>query len=645
MNRTILLTASIVLLISSVFITQTTAESSTPKLTEINGFIDHGIAVPVSRSRGIACSSDANGNSIIMVWLSDHRECRSMLIIDANTGNTRQYPTPIQQGRDAPFAIILSSQEKFYSHFQNTFMEFDPNREKFTFSGSTTDRVAMSITEDKNGVIWAGTYPGSYIISYDPKTKKLTDHGQINKETWPQYPGSIAVDSDGWVYIGIGNVLSQIMAYNPETKQKVPIVPQELRKKGPGSVFLAENGKVYGNAYGQGPWYILSRGKAMQTDAPTVAKAPIRAGSQIYVHGQLPDGRTIQKIDVPAKWVDIKNPKSGKVKRLKFDYESEGAELFSLTLGPDDQIYGSTGHPLRIYRFNPDKNAFSHNSLLNFMGHLNAMTVQHKLLYGVRYGDGAGTCYEYNPRQPWADADPNNPNPRVVFSAGIGIVRPHVIYAYPDGIHLIMAGTPGYGYSGGGMIIHNLKTKESIELTHEDLILNQSTISLTSLPDGNLIGGTTIHPGTGGETLTKEAQLYMMDFKTHEITYKEVIVPGAITISDLLLSPQGLVFGIASGPVLFVFDPKTKTVVHSEKLDDCGAATGGQGPDTLLMAPDKNIYALFTQAIVKIDPITFNHTILAKPPEIISIGNVLYKHRLYYTSGSHIFSYEIPGLK
>ena len=62
------------------------------------------------------------------------------------------------------------------------------------------------------------------------------------------------------------------------------------------------------------------------------------------------------------------------------------------------------------------------------------------------------------------------------------------------------------------------------------------------------------------------------------------------------------------------------------------------------MAPDNNIYALFTQAIVKIDPVTFKHTMLAKPPEEIVIGNALYNGRLYYASGSHIYSYKIPGL-
>ncbi|NQU75620.1 MAG: hypothetical protein HQ546_04795 [Planctomycetes bacterium] len=165
-----------------------------------NGFRDHGVAAPVARSRGAAATVDGDGNNVILVYLSDHRACMSLLTIDARTGESRQVDVP-PHNRDSPFAVILSSKNHFLTHFGTTFMDFDPASGTFAFHGKTKDRVAMSMTEDHRGIVWAATYPKSHVVSYDPVSGDLTDHGSLNQEKWPQYPRSMAVGRDGWVYI------------------------------------------------------------------------------------------------------------------------------------------------------------------------------------------------------------------------------------------------------------------------------------------------------------------------------------------------------------------------------------------------------------------------------------------------------------
>ena len=614
-------------------------------LARANGFIEHGVAAAVSRARGIAVTNDAAGRGVILAWLADHRGCRSLLMIDAQTGETKQYAVPFK-GHDSPFAVILSSKEKFYSHCRNTFMEFDPAKRKFTFSGATQDRVAMSMTEDSNGVIWAGTYPKSHVVSYDPKTRKLTDYGPLNKETWPQYPRTMAVDAAGWVYIGIGNTNSHIVAINPKTREIVPLADKDERKHGGGHVFLAKDGTVYGRPHTKGKWYTLFEGKRIPVPGSykklPAARAPLRTGSQEYVYGQFPDGSVMTKINVPDKWAEIKEGKDKKTRRLEFDYKSEGSHVLSLIAGPDGKLYGSTGHPLRVYCYDPVKDECTSNGLLNFNGHWNALAVQRGKVYGGRYG--GGILYEYDVTRPWADRDPKKPNPRAIVGAAPTINRPHALLAHPDGRHLILTGTPGYGLTGGGMLIHDLETGKSELLKHTDLIENQATMALVALDDGQLLGGTTVDPGTGGATKAKTAELYLFDFATRKIVWHQALLPGTPRIKDLLVGPDKLVYGLAEGEIFFVFDPKSRALVHQKKVG-YGGLTGGQAPRVMTLGPDGKIYAFFQQAIVRIEPGTFTHKKLATPPVAINIGIVLREGRLYFISGSRLWSYKVPGLQ
>ena len=65
---------------------------------------------------------------------------------------------------------------------------------------------------------------------------------------------------------------------------------------------------------------------------------------------------------------------------------------------------------------------------------------------------------------------------------------------------------------------------------------------------------------------------------------------------------------------------------------------------SMCVGPDKKLVALFRDAIVRIEPGTFKHTRLAKPPVGISVGIVLRDGRLYFTDASRLWSYKVPGL-
>ena len=351
------------------------------------GFRDHGVAAPVARSRGAAATVDGAGRNVILVYLYDHRACTSLLVIDAQTGATRQVELQ-RNATDSPFAVILSSKNSFLTHFGYTFMEFDAASGQFTFSGKTDDRVAMSMTEDGKGTIWAATYPNSHVVSYDPHTRGLVDHGSLNQETWPQYPRSLAVGGDGWVYTGIGNTYSHLVAFHPETRQIVPLAEEPERIKGSGYVVAGPDGQVYGRPNQDSPWYELRGGQrlaALEGDPP---RADIRAGSQEYVQRLFPDGSSIQDLDLPEKYAVIQDAGSDQPRKITFDYDTEGSHVISLGTGPDGKVYGSTGHPLRLYSYDPATDTMTNHGLLDYNGHWNAVTALGDKFYGGQYGHG-----------------------------------------------------------------------------------------------------------------------------------------------------------------------------------------------------------------------------------------------------------------
>ncbi len=111
------------------------------------GFSDHGVVAPISNDRGTVATVDGRGHNVVLSWLNDYRGGYELLLIDVDAQKAEEYPLPFPPG-DHPFASILSSSNKFYTHFNSRFVEFDPVSRSFTFCGKSQPQMAMSMTED-----------------------------------------------------------------------------------------------------------------------------------------------------------------------------------------------------------------------------------------------------------------------------------------------------------------------------------------------------------------------------------------------------------------------------------------------------------------------------------------------------------------
>jgi len=192
-------------------------------------------------------------------------------------------------------------------------------------------------------------------------------------------------------------------------------------------------------------------------------------------------------------------------------------------------------------------------------------------------------------------------------------------------------------------MVWDREAQKAAVLEHTDLLQWHSTMAMAPLPDGNILGGTTISAGTGGEAKATEAELYIFDMNTRTITWHAPLIPGTRHYTDLLPGTNGRVFGFADRQTFFVFDSATNTITHRQTLPEAlGKTTSGQGPRVFVRSPDKRIFVLLSKGIAQLNPETLEITLLAESPVAISPGGAWLNGRIYFGHGSHLYSWQAP---
>jgi hypothetical protein len=251
---------------------------------------------------------------------------------------------------------------------------------------------------------------------------------------------------------------------------------------------------------------------------------------------------------------------------------------------------------------------------------------------------------EWDPARPWVDTvkDKEGCNPVWLTDCAPTINRPHALLAHPDGKTLVLAGTPGYGYTGGGLLLWDRQLHTQRLLEHTDILPQHSTMSLAALPVARLLGGTTTSPGTGGEKKATEAELYIMDLGTKQVEWHAAVFPGAQGYTDLCPGRDGLVFGFADQKRFFVFDAAKRQVVYEQDTSTrFGRCTSQQGTRAFVTDDKGNVYILFVKGVARLDPKTFDIVWLAQSPVAIGGGGDYLDGHIYFTHGSHLYSYSL----
>jgi hypothetical protein len=274
---------------------------------------------------------------------------------------------------------------------------------------------------------------------------------------------------------------------------------------------------------------------------------------------------------------------------------------------------------MRFFSFNPRTDAWVNRPAY---GQFNTVTT-----HGDRFfvgGYGHGFLLEWDPAKPWVDSEKGKPgNPQHHVEAHPDINRPHDLIANDDLV--VMAGTPGYGYTGG------------------ELVTYQAPMSVVFLPDNRLLVGMTVAAGTGGEVKASEAEMLVFDLTARTVVWHSVLLPVVKGYQNLCMTAQGVVYGLADSSTFFVFDPGKRRIVHQADIEpELGRAVVHQGTRAFVPAEDGTMYFLLNRGIAKISPSSYEIELVAESPVPIQQGGDILDGRLYFIRHSHLYSWALP---
>ena len=211
-------------------------------------FVDHGIAAQVAECRGIVAAHTQDGRDLVLANTSDMSPRGYVLITDIRSGRTDQLYCPEGVANSPPYAAILASNGRFYTAQGPVLLELDPATASWRFHGVPSPDAAayLAFTEGPDGRIWAASVYGTVLVSFDPASRLMTDHGRLDPEE--QYVFDLAVDDTGWVYAGVGTARGDIVAYNPFTGELRGVVPEPERTHESGVVYPTIDGAAVGKA-------------------------------------------------------------------------------------------------------------------------------------------------------------------------------------------------------------------------------------------------------------------------------------------------------------------------------------------------------------------------------------------------------------
>lgn len=603
----------------------------------------HCVGVPVraDETRSAAVCQDSSGRERVVIVARGYA-----LIMDPVSGVCRQLA--FQEGKNEyPYAAMSGRSGLLYTGAGPLLVVLDPFNEQFvslTEPAPGEEVVGFAFAEDVDGIVYATTYPNAKLLKLDPATGISEVVVQLDSEQ--KYAMSLAVGRDGWVYAGTGTTAAGIVAYRQSDGALQAVCKQSPSVRGSGHVHLGIDGEVYGRLPAadseQGAtgsvgfnWYILRDGEALPVNEESVSPSDYQGIGYRKLHKNLAHGRKIIHYELAEGELVIAEP-DGRPTVLNIDYQGGGTALSPMTAGPDGKLYGTSNHPLHLYRYDPVS-----DELTNFGGkivegggggNICAYASQDPYLIGAAYA--GGLLHLIDTRNPLSRIEGASPNPKLIYEDD-RIHRPRSALAHPDGIHVLYGGFPDYGSVGGALGIVHIPTQSVQIVDHHTVVPYQSTLGLAALSNGDVIGCTSIETPGGAEPIATEALLYRLRWHDRVVSEKWVPIPRAREISLLTVDAKDRVYGLTSDSIWFVFDPGTGNVVHRQDLTAWGSIVR-QG----LLMTDRGVIGLLSHSLFTVDPTTLMVRQLAYLPKAATSGIAFLHGDVYYGCGAELWRYK-----
>lgn len=488
-----------------------------------------------------------------------------------------------------------------------------------------------------SGVIYcAAGYPRTKLVAFDPAAGKARDLGEM--APGEQYLRSVAVDRFGKVWCGVG-MTAHLVVYDPADGSKKEVLPPQYAKSS--SVYdLAAIGDcvvasvsfdgvllVYDAATmkvrrtvpcpaGQKSWMISGGGTAPTAylwtlPAMDAYRCDLRDGSVTLLAEQVGQVKCVEA-DRRLHVVNDQN-------YLVYDLEAkaavadhrlteggDGMDVFSLTSGPDGNIYGSTYINMHIFRCDVTTKALTDlGKICRWAGQVDSMSLgRDSRIYMGSYTDAVVSVFD--PGQPWRPGLKANSNPREIGPVGKGQYRTRANCLGPDG-KVYLGSIPAYrSAEAGAFTICDPKTgKADVRL---DVVKGGAVDALVA-------DDTYVYGAGGGEFFVYDPKADSKRFTGKRAVVALAAVKGANVIG-------------AGGGKVFLYDRQANKVAQEKPLpagDVTHLATG----------PDGTAYGVGAKCIVRISPEDLSVEVLAR--EGGKFAAVDAHGRVYFARGPKLF--------
>ncbi|MGW6280765.1 hypothetical protein [Kribbella sp. NPDC055071] len=562
-------------------------------------------------------------------------------VVDVHTRQLiRTVPLP---GAAGAWAIVVTPNQDVYlgTYINAHLYRYSPVTGEVTDLGQPIpgETYIWGLTADPDGNVYAGTYPNAHAFKYDASTGQVTDYGSLDPVR--QYARSTVYDPDHRkLFVGVSSPKARLLRIDVDTKAVEDITPA-----GSTAVDFIDldyaNGKVFANASAHLEVFDAVSGQQIKmTDSATGAQVmdwPIAAKG---VSAAGPGGIYFTSNTLALIHYDPATNIIGPVSPPR-TVTRGGAQGYGwITENGQQILYGLAGnYSGGTFRFDPQTGAFSQWSspfqyvpspLMNLLAdpstgkvfvnvYLNGTTGNYDPVTGktatvTRLGqvegwgwDGTGKMYvgiyPYGRLSLWDPTKPDSTtNPKELFSLVDSDKQNRPVSVVPAGDKVYVGTTPGYGEYGGAVTVYDVPTGG--HTVYRNLVADQTIASV--LPIGTSVwAGSSIEGGQGTVPKATEAHLIKVDPTNGTVLSDIVSVPGAASVNELILGPDGNIWGLADGTV-FVVKPSTGKVIRQFPL--FSKVTGAN--DGALSWRDGYLYGVTGDKLFVLDTLSGQSTIL-----------------------------------
>lgn len=543
-----------------------------------------------------------------------------VIAIDPDTGSAEVFHNPVKGEYGARNIAVGPDGDVYLGTLPHAhFLRLDRKAHRLIDLGrpSNDEEYIWDVAFGADKKLYGVTYPGCRLVSYDPATGKLGDLGKMDPTE--KYGRWIIAGHDGFLYIGIGTARANVAVYDTRNGEMREVLPKDAQMVGIAQPFLGVDGKVYATV----------GDRLFSLSGFTARQIPVADRVQPVNPDLLTDGRVVE----PGEngMVTVVDPKTRHETKLTIDYQGENLQLFRVGFGPDNVLYGSSILPIHFVEIDPASRGIENVGRLGDGEVYSFLAHRGRLLMGAYAG--LSPLMSYDPANKLAPAIDGNPA-LVDFAGSDGHWRPQAMIEGDDGAVYVGA-TAGYGQLEGPLVAWNAPAGPVH--AYGDLVHNQSVVSLASL-SGNIVGGTTTLGGGGSHPTESDARVFLWNAASHQLVWSIVPVPGADSITDLITSATGLVYGIATGTghnTLFTIDPRRHAVITRQGLPFHSVVY-----NSVAKADDGVICGLAQEGIFRIDDTHHQATLIARSPAPISGGFALRGDSIYFLSGSDVYRFS-----